>query len=87
MGGRLAGLIAIAGRVAPERVVVGPPLSAPLQGPEAELIYMNLLRLTDSAGTVPGTGVNNGATTGVLGGGSGTGTGNGAGTFGTGGMR
>src|SRR5262245_25370841 len=79
----LAGLAAVAGRLPPERVVVGPPLTAPLQGPEAELIYLNLLRLTESAGTVPSTGVQNGLTTGIVaGGGVGTGT-NGTGTGGT----
>ena len=40
-------------------------VSAPLQGPEAERMYYNLLQLTESAGTVPGTGVRDGATTGV----------------------
>jgi hypothetical protein len=77
----LASLVAAAGAVPPERVVIGRPASVPLQGPESELIYMNLLRLTESAGTVPGTGVHTGQTTG--GAGSGTGTGG----FGTGGMR
>ena len=42
--------------VPPERVVVGAPYGAPLNGIEAELIYQNLLQLTQSAGTVPGTG-------------------------------
>jgi hypothetical protein len=80
----LAGLAAASGGVAPERVVVGRPASVPLQGPEAELIYMNLLRLAESAGTVPGTGVRNDPATGIPGGaGGGTSTGG----FGTGGMR
>lgn len=82
----LAALAATAGSVAPERVVVGPPVSASYQGPEAELIYLNQLRLTESAGTVPGTGVRDG-TTGVPGGGVGAGVGTGTGGTGTGGTR
>jgi hypothetical protein len=79
----VAVLGAAAGRLPAERVVVGPTLNYPLQGPEAELIYLNLLRLADSAGTVPGTGVQTGPTTGIVtGGGVGTGT-SGTGTGGT----
>jgi hypothetical protein len=75
----LTGLAAVAGRVPPDRVVIGPSPSVPVQGPEAELIYQNLLQLTESAGTVPATGVRYGPTTGVVG--------SGTGTSGTGGVR
>ena len=75
-----------AGRVPPERVVVGPSPSYPLQGPEAERVYYNLLQLTESAGTVPATGVRNGSTSGVVGG-TGTGGSTDTGTSGTGGGR
>jgi hypothetical protein len=77
----LAGLATAGGWLPPERVVVGPSPTAPLRGPEAELIYLNLLRLTESAGTVPETGVRNGST-GVPGGAV-----VGPGTGGTGGVR
>ena len=50
------------------------PLAVPLQGVEAELIYQNLLRLTESYGTFPGTGVS-GGTGGATGGGTGGGNG------------
>jgi hypothetical protein len=80
----LNALAVSAGRVPPERVVGGPSPSYPLQGPEAERVYFNLLQLTESAGTVPATGVRDGATTGFVGG---TGTGGGSGTNGTGGGR
>lgn len=83
-GTAVAVLTAVAGRFHPERVVVGPPVSAPLQGPEAERVYYNLLQLTESAGTVPGTGVRNGTTTGVQ---FGSGVVTGTGGTGTGGVR
>ena len=74
----LTELAAVAGRVQPDRVVIGPSPSRPVQGPEAELIYQNLLQLSESAGTVPETGVRSGPTTGAVGGGTGTnGTGGG----------
>jgi hypothetical protein len=68
----LTELAAVAGRVPPDRVVIGPSPSVPVQGPEAELIYQNLLQLTESAGTAPATGVRYGPTTGGVGSGSGT---------------
>lgn len=82
----LTQLAAAAGWIPAERVIVGPPVALPLRGPEAELIYLNLLRLTESAGTVPDTGVRNGST-GFPGGGFGGGTGPGINGTGTGGAR
>ncbi len=64
----LAELTALAGQVPAARVVVSGPTVAPLHGVEAELIYNNLLRLTDSAGTGGSSGTTNSS------GGTGTGT-------------
>ena len=79
--------LAAAGPINPDRVVVGAPLGAPLQGVEAEVIYQNLLRQLESAGKMPSTGVGSGTTTtgtspigsgaGAGAGGTGTGTGTG----------
>jgi hypothetical protein len=65
-------LAALLGPVPPERVMVGPSPTTPLRGVETELIYQNLLRLADSAGMSPSTGVGNG--TGGTTGATGTGT-------------
>jgi hypothetical protein len=77
----LAELSTLLGPVPAERVVVGPPVTPALQGAEAELIYGNLIRLTDSYGTFPSTGVRGaaGGGAGSQGGGGGAATGSGPG--------
>jgi hypothetical protein len=77
--------------VPPERVVIGKPLDYGLSGPEAELIYRNLLLQVQSAGSRPilggigatGAGAGGGATGGVgVGGFGGVGAFGGVGGFG-----
>jgi hypothetical protein len=63
-----AELVAVAGPVPIERVVVGASPTVPLQGVEAGLVYDTLLQLTGSAGTVPGTGARDGTSGGNFGG-------------------
>ncbi len=75
----LGELTALSGAVPADRVVVGLPLATPLRGVEAELIYQNLLRLTESYGTTPSTGVR-GGTGGATGGGAAGGAGTGSST-------
>ena len=75
----LGELTALSGTVPADRVLVGRPLATPLQGVEAELVYQNLLRLTESYGTTPSTGVR-GGTGGATGGGTAGGAGTGSST-------
>ncbi len=79
----VAELTTLVGAIGPDRVVIGASPHVPLQGVEAELIYQNLLQLTQSAGVSPATtGINGGASTGAtpIGtGGTGTGGGNNSG--------
>lgn len=83
----LTELTALLGRIPPERVVVAGPTTLPLQGFEAEKIYLNLLKLTETYGTQPPTGaLGTGQTIGGGGGGGGGGAGSSAGSS-TGGQR